>query len=226
MLIGQALDLVSRYDSLRNPLTSLGDYLDPELISRCLAESGTVTLRKRRLPLEMTVWCFEFLTFLAIAQLNLRLYYYLNKPPQYKFEITTMSEALKILNNIRTLRAQARECTLETLEEMLEKLEVVVNERREEESAAAAEVEERTRKLQQYREMLIADGIDPNELLNSLAAVKSGTKAKRAQRPAKYSYVDENGETKTWTGQGRTPAVIKKAMDEQGKSLDDFLIKQ
>ena len=57
MLIGQALYLVSRYDSLRNPLTSLGDYLDPELISRCLAESGTVTLRKRRLPLEMTVWC-------------------------------------------------------------------------------------------------------------------------------------------------------------------------
>lgn len=57
MLIGQDLDLVSRYDSLRNPLTSLGDYLDPELISRCLAESGTVTLRKRRLPLEMMVWC-------------------------------------------------------------------------------------------------------------------------------------------------------------------------
>ncbi|HGX4593766.1 TPA: transposase domain-containing protein, partial [Escherichia coli] len=57
MLIGQALDLVSRYDSLRNPLTSLGDYLAPKLISRCLAESGTVTLRKRRLPLEMMVWC-------------------------------------------------------------------------------------------------------------------------------------------------------------------------
>ena len=57
MHIGQALDLVSRYDSLRNPLTSLGDYLAPELISRCLAESGTVTLRKRRLPLEMMVWC-------------------------------------------------------------------------------------------------------------------------------------------------------------------------
>ncbi|HCK7581404.1 histone-like nucleoid-structuring protein H-NS [Salmonella enterica subsp. enterica serovar Paratyphi A] len=136
-----------------------------------------------------------------------------------------MSEALKILNNIRTLRAQARECTLETLEEMLEKLEVVVNERREEESAAA-EVEERTRKLQQYREMLIADGIDPNELLNSMAAAKSGTKAKRAARPAKYSYVDENGETKTWTGQGRTPAVIKKAMEEQDKQLEDFLIKE
>ena len=135
-----------------------------------------------------------------------------------------MSEALKILNNIRTLRAQARECTLETLEEMLEKLEVVVNERREEENAAAAEIEERTRKLQQYREMLIADGIDPNELLNALTSAKTQGKAKRAARPAKYSYVDENGETKTWTGQGRTPAVIKKAIEEQGKQLDDFLL--
>jgi DNA-binding protein H-NS len=135
-----------------------------------------------------------------------------------------MSEALKILNNIRTLRAQARECTLETLEEMLEKLEVVVNERREEESHAQAENQERTRKLQQYREMLIADGIDPNELLSTLAAVKAPGKAKRAARPAKYKYTDENGESKTWTGQGRTPAVIKKAIEEQGKQLDDFLL--
>ncbi|WP_074423952.1 transposase domain-containing protein, partial [Shigella sonnei] len=55
MHIGQALDLVSRYDSLRNPLTSLGDYLDPELISRCLAESGTVTLHTSRLTLEIMI---------------------------------------------------------------------------------------------------------------------------------------------------------------------------
>ncbi|QQG26754.1 DNA-binding transcriptional regulator H-NS [Pectobacterium carotovorum] len=135
-----------------------------------------------------------------------------------------MSEALKILNNIRTLRAQARECTLDTLEEMLEKLEVVVNERREEDSQVQAEVEERARKLQQYRDMLIADGIDPNELLQSLGSVKVAGKNKRAARPAKYQYTDENGELKTWTGQGRTPAVIKKAIEEQGKSLDDFLL--
>lgn len=135
-----------------------------------------------------------------------------------------MNEALKILNNIRTLRAQARECTLETLEEMLEKLEVVVNERREAESVAAAEIEERTRKLQQYRDMLIADGIDPNELLGSMPAIRSGVKAKRAARPAKYRYIDENGEAKTWTGQGRTPAVIKKAIDHANKTLEDFLI--
>ncbi|MEZ3500537.1 histone-like nucleoid-structuring protein H-NS [Pantoea sp. KPR_PJ] len=135
-----------------------------------------------------------------------------------------MSEALKILNNIRTLRAQARECSLETLEEMLEKLEVVVNERREEETHAKAESEERTRKLEQYREMLLADGIDPNELLSAMSESKTSGKSKRATRPAKYQYVDENGETRTWTGQGRTPALIKKAIDEEGKQLDDFLL--
>ncbi|ACY84346.1 DNA-binding protein H-NS [Edwardsiella piscicida] len=107
---------------------------------------------------------------------------------------------------------------------MLEKLEVVVKERREEDQQAQAEIEERTRKLQQYREMLIADGIDPNELLQTMNATKVAGKTKRAARPAKYQYVDENGETKTWTGQGRTPAVIKNAIEEQGKSLDDFLI--
>ncbi|MGO2103814.1 MAG: histone-like nucleoid-structuring protein H-NS [Proteus vulgaris] len=134
-----------------------------------------------------------------------------------------MSESLKILNNIRTLRAQARETSLETLEEMLEKLEVVVNERREEFSLEKAAEEERIQKLQKYREMLEEAGIGPTDLLEASAVNKTG-RAKRAARPAKYSYVDENGETKTWTGQGRTPAVIKRAIDEEGKSLDDFLI--
>lgn len=133
-----------------------------------------------------------------------------------------MSEALKILNNIRTLRAQARECTLETLEEMLEKFETVVNERREEIKLAQAEIQEHTRKLQQIREMILAEGIDPAELLQNTAN-KTVAKAKRAARPAKYEYI-EDGEVKTWTGQGRTPAVIRKAIEEQGKSLDDFLI--
>mgnify|MGYP004702686601 FL=1 len=44
-----------------------------------------------------------------------------------------MSDVIKSLNNIRTLRAQAREYSLETLEDILEKFEVMVNERREDE---------------------------------------------------------------------------------------------
>lgn len=135
-----------------------------------------------------------------------------------------MSEALKVLNNIRTLRAQAREYSIETLEEMLEKLDVVVKERREEESHFQAENEERARKLNQYREMLLADGIDPSELVSMLTDARATAKSKRSVRPAKYGYTDEKGESKTWTGQGRTPAIIKKALEEEGKKLDDFLL--
>jgi len=132
-----------------------------------------------------------------------------------------MSDSLKALNNIRTLRAQAREIQLSELEEMLEKFSVVVAERREESSANEAAVREKEEKLAKYRELLLQDGIDPNELLGALTSTGK-PRTKRAPRPAKYKYI-EDGQEKYWTGQGRTPAVIKKAIDG-GKSLDDFLI--
>ena len=62
-----------------------------------------------------------------------------------------MSAALKIINNVRTLRAQARELTLETLEEMLEKLTIVVEERREEEASFLKQQEEKQAKLEAVR---------------------------------------------------------------------------
>ena len=136
-----------------------------------------------------------------------------------------MSEALKILNNIRTLRAQARECTLETLEEMLEKLEVVVNERREEDSQAQAEIEERTRKLQQYREMLIADGIDPNELLQTMSASKATGKTKRAARPAKYQYIDEMAKVKPGPAKAAPRLSSKSRLKMKAKSWTIFCCK-
>ncbi|MDH8265495.1 DNA-binding protein, partial [Klebsiella pneumoniae] len=68
-------------------------------------------------------------------------------------------------NNIRILRAQARETDLETLEEMLEKLSVIVDERREEEHAVLKEQEQRQAKLEAFRRKLLEDGIDPAELL-------------------------------------------------------------
>ncbi|WP_305816273.1 H-NS family histone-like protein [Photobacterium leiognathi] len=131
-----------------------------------------------------------------------------------------MSDAMKALLNLRSLRALSREYTLEQLEEALEKLTTVVQERAEAEATEQAKENERNEKLAQYREMLLADGIDPEELLASLS---KAPKAKRAARPAKYKFIDENGEEKTWTGQGRTPSALKKALDE-GKSLEDFEI--
>ncbi|HHT2234788.1 TPA: H-NS family nucleoid-associated regulatory protein [Klebsiella michiganensis] len=134
-----------------------------------------------------------------------------------------MSEALKVLNNIRTLRAQARETDLETLEEMLKKLSVIVDERREEEQAILKEQEQRQAKLEAFRRKLLEDGIDPAELLAAVGSSQPKAKSTRAPRPAKYKYTDENGNEQTWTGQGRTPRAIAAAI-ESGKTLEDFAI--
>ena len=131
-----------------------------------------------------------------------------------------MSDAMKALLNLRSLRALSREYTLEQLEEALDKLTTVVTERSESEAEEQAKETERNEKLAQYREMLLADGIDPEELLASLA---KAPKTKRASRPAKYKFIDENGDEKTWTGQGRTPSALKKALDD-GQPLEEFEI--
>ncbi|ECU7992726.1 DNA-binding protein [Salmonella enterica subsp. enterica serovar Toucra] len=133
-----------------------------------------------------------------------------------------MSESLKILNNIRTLRAQSREFSLENLEEMQEKLTTVVEDRRQEEVTFLKDKEERQAKLEAFRQQLLEDGIDPAELLSGLSS-SSKPKSSREPRPAKYKYIDENGDEKFWTGQGRTPKVITAAI-ESGKKLEDFAI--
>lgn len=134
-----------------------------------------------------------------------------------------MSEALKALNNIRTLRAQARETDLVTLEEMLEKLTTIVEDRREEEASSRKEQEERQAKLEAYRQKLLDDGIDPAELLAAVGSSQTKAKSTRTPRPAKYKYTDENGNEQTWTGQGRTPKAMAAAIDA-GKTLEDFAI--
>ena len=135
-----------------------------------------------------------------------------------------MSELTKTLLNIRSLRAFSRELTLEQLEEALEKLSLVVSERKETEEVELAERAEQGAKLAAIAEQIAKEGIDVAALISALAGeTKTKSKAKRAPRPAKYKYVDTNGDEKTWTGQGRTPSAIQDILDS-GKSLEEFLI--
>ena len=107
-----------------------------------------------------------------------------------------MDNALNVLNNIRTLRAQAREMPLSMLEEILEKLTAIVEESRENVKARSAQQQERDEKLLKYREMLANDGIAIDDLLDHQTTKESG-KAKRKPRPAIYEYTDTNGSKKT-----------------------------
>ncbi|HFZ8995391.1 TPA: DNA-binding protein StpA [Citrobacter freundii] len=133
-----------------------------------------------------------------------------------------MNLMLQNLNNIRTLRAMARDFSIDVLEEMLEKFRAVTKERREEEEQQQRLRAEHQEKISILLEMMQSDGINPEDLLKAETAIARSGK-KRQPRPAKYRFTDFDGESKTWTGQGRTPKPIAQALAE-GKSLDDFLI--
>lgn len=135
-----------------------------------------------------------------------------------------MNDFLKALLNIRSLRAALRELSFEQLVEIREKFEEIFAEREQQENKIKAESAERLQKLAEFAELLKDAGIDPSELVGTATTAKAeGTvKSKRAPRPAKYRYT-EDGQEKTWTGQGRMPKAIAAAV-ESGKALEEFLI--
>lgn len=134
-----------------------------------------------------------------------------------------MTSTLHTLNNIRTLRAMAREFSLDVLEDMLEKLRIVTEEKRNEQAEIEQQRAEQQQKISALLEMMKADGISAEDLLGSELLSTSAQPKKRKPRAAKYRYTDLDGTEKTWIGQGRTPKPISLALAE-GKSLDDFLI--
>ena len=127
-----------------------------------------------------------------------------------------MNELTKGLTNLRSLRAAVRDLTLEQAESSLLKLQTAIEEKR----AQAAEIEQAE---QERRELIKQEGITAEELTAIIGAAPSSIRKKRESRPAKYKYTDETGQERTWTGQGRTPRVIQKALDK-GVSLASFEI--
>jgi len=101
-----------------------------------------------------------------------------------------MSLTLQNLNNIRTLRAMARELSLDVLEEMLEKVRVVTEEKRSELAELEQQRAEQQEKINALLELMKADGISPTDLLGSELAQTGKPTKKRKPREAKYRFID------------------------------------
>ena len=136
-----------------------------------------------------------------------------------------MNEFTRVLRNLRTLRNFTRELTIPQLESAVEKLQEIIKEKYETAEQHQREVQERKDRIKKYKELLKQDGITAADLAEIFGDEKQSKKVKqtRPSRPAKYQYKDENGQVKTWTGQGRTPKAIQVQLDA-GKSLDSFKI--
>lgn len=142
------------------------------------------------------------------------------------------NEMLKVLCNIRSLRAAMRELPMEMQEKIQENVLMVVSDNQ---TAFQIQEEERKRKeqerqaaLEKVNELLAQNGMTFNDLLPEAGATTSDSpakaKTKRKPRDPKYRWV-QDGEEKTWTGQGKTPKFLAEKL-AAGRSLDEFLIQK
>lgn len=131
-----------------------------------------------------------------------------------------MSEFISIISNQRRLKAQLKELPIEEVRAIHSKFEAVLSQLEELAAERQKEKQQKQEKIAQLKEEAARLGIDLTDLVDAPAV---GQK-KKAKEP-KYEYITEDGNRKTWTGQGPTPKPIREAI-ENGKSLEDHLIKQ
>lgn len=136
-------------------------------------------------------------------------------------------------NNIRTLRKEAREIGYDVFLEIAEKVLAVSSEIEDMKKEDEAKRAKKLALMEQFREMLAAEGIEGisiTEIADGVAApaAKKGKGAKGEKRGTvepKYAYKDENGKEVLWSGRGRLPKIVEEAM-KKGAKKEDFLIKK
>ena len=94
-----------------------------------------------------------------------------------------MSDFLRTFLNARSLKAITRELTLEQLNEGYDKLSAIVEERRIQEESVKKSQEARLQKIEEYKALLQADGIDLADLVAGVSATEKTSKRERNSSP-------------------------------------------
>ncbi|CCO44193.1 putative DNA-binding protein H-NS [Vibrio nigripulchritudo SOn1] len=132
-----------------------------------------------------------------------------------------MDTTLDKLMKARNLRAMCKKegTTSAQMSQYIETMKVICAELQETEAKEAEIKKAQQDAINAAVEKLKEVGVTARDLVSAFES--SGSKAKN--KPSKYTYKDENGDTRGWTGQGRIPAAMQKAMESNGLSKEDFL---
>ncbi len=147
-------------------------------------------------------------------------------------EVESNSETIEIskLLKLNSVSKLLKSLSLKDAERFKDVVNKAFEENESELRAEEDKVKEKTKAIKEMADGLKGQGIDIKEML---AVIGGGTigdtpvttsKPTRKKRPAKYEYQDENGDQKTWTGQGRMPKPIKSALDSNKATLEDYKI--
>lgn len=131
-----------------------------------------------------------------------------------------MSEFISIINNQRRLKAQLKELPIEEVRAIHSKFEAVLSQLEELDAERQKQEQEKQEKIAELKAEAARLDIDLRDLVDTSAA-----RSRKQPREPKYEYTTDDGQRKTWTGQGPTPKPIRKAI-ENGKSLEDHLIRR
>lgn len=144
--------------------------------------------------------------------------------------------SLASLNNIRTIRKEAREMEFEVFEEILLKMNQVHEELVELKKEDDAKRAKKQEVIDRLRAMLAEEGIEgitiseEGESVPAASAAstsgsgRGGKGVKRGPAKAKYEFDTAEGK-KQWSGRGRMPKDLAAALDT-GAKLEDFEIKE
>jgi DNA-binding protein H-NS len=134
-----------------------------------------------------------------------------------------MTDFLDILTHGRRLQGATKSLSIAELEDVQQKLAIVIEKRREMAVAEQAELAEKQAKIAEIRQQMIDAGLDISDFdaQHANPTVKV-SKRKGQKRPIKYR-IEQDGEVTNWTGIGRMPVVFREAL-AAGRSLDDFSV--
>ena len=126
---------------------------------------------------------------------------------------------IRNLSNSRFIKSAINGATFEQLNTIREKVNFVVESLIEDAKAQEEEAKARLDKIAKIKEDLLSQGLTIEDLVSlEPAKVNKGRKF-----PPKYRFTDENGQERTWSGQGARPRALQKLLNE-GHSLESFLI--
>lgn len=132
-----------------------------------------------------------------------------------------MTDIIKTLTNIRSLRATLRDLPYDLVSDITDKVIQVRDELKIEEQKRVAQEREKQEKVKSVLELMAEDGLTVDDLQGAVTHIKPSSTGKVSKENAPYRYTDEQGKVKYWTGRGRKPQPIKTALDN-GEPLEQF----
>lgn len=128
------------------------------------------------------------------------------------------TEFKDVMGRERRMRKYLRDHNSDDIQQMIDKLLKLKQEKVEHENAIKAQHEAKKRNVAALRELMEEKGLTDADLTDP-DLIDDSSAAKPPRKP-KYLYIDGTGNRHEWTGKGRAPAVFTNLM-KNGVNLDE-----